>query len=348
MIVVSRSPKLTQLDEQTFDNMSQMIKAALPYMPPSSARTMAMLARFVEMRNTMKFFNQPQSAALHACSIGSRRPSTEEMLMDIRKYCDGSEAEAIDKLLGALKIGKFYEQFKEMETNPDFSNLFRAMNQYGSHSPNEDSRGGEHPVNNPFNPEQLMKNMSPDMLKNFNPEMLKNLNPEMFKNFNPDMLRNMGQSAGQNPGSTAPQEMLKNLSPEMLKNFDMNKFNQLMSAMNNGGPGGNPAPGSSAGSYGGNPAPGNSSGSYGGNPANTASGHGGSSANSSGRGYDGNPANSGNGSRGSYPANNGGPDGPGNGFDSSGFDEEQLKSLLTPEQLEMFESIRNSMNNDEP
>ncbi len=323
MIVVSRSPKLTQLDEQTFDNMSQMIKAALPYMSPSSAKTMAMLARFMEMRNTMKYFNQPQAASLHACSIGSRRPGTEEMLMDIRKYCDGSEAEAIDKLLNALKIGKFYEQFKEMEKNPDFSNLFRAMNQYGGHSPNEDSHGGDHPMNNPFNPEQLMKNLNPEMLKNLNPEMLKNLNPEMFKNFNPEMFQNMGQGTAPNTGSASPQDLLKNMNPEMLKNFDMNKFNQLMAAMNNGG--------------------GNNGAGRGPHPANNKAGspntnnHNNSGNNHSSAGSQNSPGNG--------PGSNGFDT---NSFDSSGFDAEQLKSMLTPEQLEMFESIQKSMYNDEP
>lgn len=345
MIVVSSQPKLTQLDEQTFDNMSQMIKAALPYMNASSARTMAMLARFIEMRNTMKYFDQP-SPALSACSIGKRRPSTEEMLMDIRKYCDGSEAEAIDKLLGALKIGKFYEQFKEMEKNPDFNNLFRTMNQYGAHSPNEDNHGGEHPMNNSFNPEQLLKNMNPEMLKNinpemfknFNPEMLKNLNPEMFKNFNPEMFGNLTQehSSGNAPGNGFNPEMLKNINPDLLKNFDMNKFNQLMSAMNmnnNRGGNGGGRPGSQQGR---NVSPATSGG---GNRGGSATAANGANAGQTG-GY------------GATSANPGPADGYGTAsFDSaasSGFDAEQLKAMLTPEQLQMFESIANSMNNEEP
>lgn len=353
MIVVSSPTKLTQLDEQTFDNMSQMIKAALPYMNTSSARTMAMLARFIEMRNTMKYFNQPP-AALSACSIGKRRPSTEEMLMDIRKYCDGREAEAIDKLLGALKIGKFYEQFKEMEKNPDFCNLFRAMNQYGAHSPNEDNRGGENHMNNSFNPEQLLKNMNPEMLKNinpemfknFNPEMLKNLNPEMFKNFNPEMLNNFNtdHNSGNNAGNGFNPEMLKNINPDILKNFDMNKFNQLMSAMNmnnnrNDNGGGRPA----GGQQGRNAGPGDSGGGV--SAAESGGQNGGYGASGGQRNAAGAPGANG-GPAGGYSAG-----GPGGSYDSaanSGFDAEQLKSMLTPEQLQMFESIAKSMNNKEP
>lgn len=346
MIIVSSQPKLTQLDEQTFDNMSQMIKAALPYMNASSARTMAMLARFIEMRNTMKYFDQP-SAALSACSIGKRRPSTEEMLMDIRKYCDGSEAEAIDKLLGALKIGKFYEQFKEMEKNPDFNNLFRTMNQYGAHSPNEDNHGGEHPMNNSFNPEQLLKNMNPEMLKNINPEMFKNFNPEMLKNLNPEMFGNLTQehSSGNDPGNGFNPEMLKNINPDLLKNFDMNKFNQLMSAMNmNNSRGGNGGgrPGSQQGR---NVSPAGSGG------VSAAAANGATTGQTGG--YSAASANAG--PAGGYGAGNAnaGPTG-GYGtasFDSaanSGFDAEQLKAMLTPEQLQMFESIAKSMTNEEP
>ena len=63
-------------DEQTFGNMSQMIKASVPYMCPQAAGPMAMLARFLELQNTVRYFKNP--GKIQACGIGSRRPSPEE------------------------------------------------------------------------------------------------------------------------------------------------------------------------------------------------------------------------------------------------------------------------------
>ena len=94
VIVVSQTLKLTPLDEQTYDSMAQMIKASIPYMNAPSAKSMAILARLLELRRTIMFFDQP--SAIHACGIGTKRPSTEEMLHDLKKYCDGAEAEMID------------------------------------------------------------------------------------------------------------------------------------------------------------------------------------------------------------------------------------------------------------
>lgn len=240
MITVRQTTKLTAFDEQTFNNLSQIIKASLPYLNISSARPMAIIARFIELRSTLQYFNSP--GRLKACSIGSRHPSPEEMLSDLRKYCDGNEAKAIDQLLNALKIGHFYEKVKNMENNPDFNRILNTINSGGSHNSNAQFRGGE-PMSQSFNPEQLFKNIPPDVLKNFN--------------------------------------------PEMLKNFDVNKFNQLMKTLN----------------------------------ANTSSGPEPSKSKQNKQFY--NEA--------------------ANDKTDNSVNEAQLKALLTPEQLRLFESLRKSM-----
>lgn len=240
MITVRQTTKLTAFDEQTFNNLSQMIKAALPYLNVSSARPMAILARFMELRSTLQYFNSP--GKLQACSIGSRHPSPEEMLSDLRKYCDGNEAKTIDQLLNALKIGHFYEKVRTMESNPDFNRIMNTINSGGSHNSSSEFRGGD-PMSQSFNPEQLFKNIPPDVLKNFN--------------------------------------------PEMLKNFDVNKFNQLMQTLN----------------------------------ANTPTRPGPSGTKQNEQFY--NEAVN-------YKTDN-------------SVNEAQLKALLTPEQLRLFESLRKSM-----
>ena len=239
VIAVRRPPKLTPFDEQTFGNISQMIKASLPYMSRQSARPMAMMARFMELENTLRYFRQPQP--LQACGIGARRPTPEEMLGDLRKYCGGKEAQTIDSLLNLLKFGKLYEKFKDMEKHPDIWQTAPSMNPGGTQAFTSNIHGGD-PMQSSFNPEQL----------------------------------------------------LKNNNPELLKNFDMNKFSQLVNAMNSG----------------------NLSQALAGTPASN------------------NPA----------PATSGAVKNQASKPQSPpDFDEERLKSLLSPEQLQLYESLKKSM-----
>ena len=301
MITVSQPPKLTPLDEQTFNARAQMIKAALPYIGLPSAKPMALLARFMELQSTLRYFSN--SGKIRACAIGSRRPTPEEMLSDLRKYCDGNEAETIDRLLNAMKIGHFYEKFRDLENNPAFSQLLHSMNTGGFHNASSKPQGGD-TMGQSFNPEQLLKNIPPELLKNFN--------------------------------------------PDMLKNFDVNKFNQLMQAFNNGAQAGQPA-GSNA--YGARAAAGSSANpgsaySSGAGAANRGNAYtsGGAAAGSSTYGSNAGPAGSstyGSGA-GSNTYGNGAA-AAGSSAPASGFNEEQLKALLTPEQLKLFESLKKSM-----
>ena len=257
MIAVSPSAKLTPLDEQTFGNMSQMIKASVPYMCPQAAGPMAMLARFLELQNTVRYFKNP--GKIQACGIGSRRPSPEEMLCDLRKYCDGNEARIIDTLLNAMKLGKFYEKFKDMENNPDLSRLIRMINTYSNTS-------GE----------------------TIEPSLAGKCQNTGFGGAPPAASAIHGGETMKS--SFDPEQILKNINPELLKNFDMNKFNQLVQAVN--------------------------SGNFPKTQGSTFQGNNGSSFENSHTAFE-------------PPV--------------SGFNEEQLKSLLTPEQLNLYESLKKSM-----
>ena len=163
---ISRPIKLTKLDEQTFNGMSQVLKAATAYMEPSAAKTVAVLAKIMELRNTLAYMNQSQP--LQACSIGGHRPDTQEMLQDLRKYCDGAEAQSIDRILNMMKMGKFYEKFKALENSPEFRTMQNALSHTGNTGDNQAQA------------QDLLSKIPPELLKNFNPEMLNNITPEMI------------------------------------------------------------------------------------------------------------------------------------------------------------------------
>lgn len=157
------SPLPTPLDEHLYDPTAQMIKVILPYMDVSSARMMAVLAKFLEIKRTIIFFNQPYfSQNIRKGSLQSLEIT--DILCDLKKYCDGPQLQMIDMLLNALQMSKMYEKFKDMENNPLIKELMSQFN------PESQSQKGE--------------NISMDM-------------------------------------------------NDLLKNVDMNKFNQMLSAMQN-------------------------------------------------------------------------------------------------------------------
>ena len=117
---------LTPLDQESFSGPIQMLKAFVPYLDPSSAQKLAMLARIFEMKSTMNIFNEKQ---LSICSFsGSSKPTIEDILKDIRKYCAPQEAEQIDQFLHMLNAVRLYNQYNDLFKNSDLASMMGQMN----------------------------------------------------------------------------------------------------------------------------------------------------------------------------------------------------------------------------
>lgn len=118
---------LTELDKQTFNGSSQMLKAAVSYADPSSGKILAMLARMLEFKQTLELFEKEQ---ISICSLpGGKRPGMEDILKDLRKYCSPSEAEQIDQFLNMFNAIRLYNEYSELTKNSDISSMMSQMNQ---------------------------------------------------------------------------------------------------------------------------------------------------------------------------------------------------------------------------
>ena len=126
MSELSSQIPLTPMDQKTFSGPVQMLKAAVPYLSPSTGQILAMLARVLELKCTMNMFHENQ---LSMCSFSnSNRPDFEQILTDIKKYCAPSEAEQIDQFLNIFHAMKLYNQYNDFINNNDFSNIMNSMN----------------------------------------------------------------------------------------------------------------------------------------------------------------------------------------------------------------------------
>ena len=123
------SVHMTEIDQLTNDSTAQLLKAALPYTNNSVARLLTVAAKCLELKKALAYLQKPQSE-ISICAVPGQHTDTEEMLKDLRKYCNASQVEMIDRMLNILQMGKFYEKYKELESSPEFSNMmsmFKAM-----------------------------------------------------------------------------------------------------------------------------------------------------------------------------------------------------------------------------
>ena len=91
----------TALDEMVESDRDQMLKAMVPYLPPSGQQFLSMYSKTQELMNTMSLFrNRKKSADLQAASLSGIDPL--EMLQDIRKCCSGESRRQIDQITNLM------------------------------------------------------------------------------------------------------------------------------------------------------------------------------------------------------------------------------------------------------
>lgn len=210
VIAVSRLPKPTPIDEQCFCGSAQMLKALIPYVSPGAAKPLAIMAKILELQSMLHFLQT--SNTLKSCGISSKNMSTEELLNHIKAYCSESGAKMIDQMLNAMKMSRMYEQFKDMENNPEIARLLKVVS--GSpETSSPQSPGGES-----MKSDDVLKNVPKDVLNNFNPELLKSFDVNKFNQIMQAM--NQAPKPGSADAKNEEQRLKAMLTPEQLSLFE--------------------------------------------------------------------------------------------------------------------------------
>lgn len=88
----------------------QMMKAAIPYLPPAIQKGMSLYAKLLELQNLMTYYNQP----VRACSAETASANSEEILNDIRAYCNETQRQSLDHALNLINTLKMYQEIQNM------------------------------------------------------------------------------------------------------------------------------------------------------------------------------------------------------------------------------------------
>ncbi len=104
----------TVLDEMVESDRNQMLKAMIPYLPPSGQQFLSMYAKTQELKNTMALFqNQRNRGDLQTASVSGNDPL--EMLQDIRRCCGGENRRQIDQITNLMAM---IQMMKVMNEDP--------------------------------------------------------------------------------------------------------------------------------------------------------------------------------------------------------------------------------------
>lgn len=104
-------PPLTALDQIANGSNLLMIKALLPYLPSTATRSLAFYIKYMELQNTMSFFNT--SPDMTICSVPERPASPAEMIADIRRFCNPAQRSMLDECISTLETLEMYQSIMQ-------------------------------------------------------------------------------------------------------------------------------------------------------------------------------------------------------------------------------------------
>lgn len=96
------------LDEMVSEDSIEMLKAALPYLPPQGQSCISVFAKFLELKNTLRLF-RPAAGTVQICAQSREKTSPLEMLSACSSVCHGRTKEQLDNIIQTLTMVQMFE-----------------------------------------------------------------------------------------------------------------------------------------------------------------------------------------------------------------------------------------------
>lgn len=93
----------TALDQMVNSDRCQLLKAAIPYLPPSGRQIISLYTKAQELANTVELFS-PQNQNIEMCSASVPNTDTLSMLQDIRRFCYGESRKKLDEMVNMMAV----------------------------------------------------------------------------------------------------------------------------------------------------------------------------------------------------------------------------------------------------
>lgn len=100
----------TALDQMVTNDQTQMIKAAVPYLPPAGQQILSVYAKIQELMNTLALFSpERREAQVHAAEV----LDPLDMIQEIRKYSFGKSRQQLDQITSMLAMVQMIQIMNE-------------------------------------------------------------------------------------------------------------------------------------------------------------------------------------------------------------------------------------------
>lgn len=119
---MNNTENITWFDSIISSRQMQIIKSALPYIPFNEQKTISLIVKFTELKNTLKLFDGNSDETLSVCS-DNEEDNLAEMLNSIKPYCTDEENEKLDVIYNIFTAYNLSKDNKK----PDISTLLRSM-----------------------------------------------------------------------------------------------------------------------------------------------------------------------------------------------------------------------------
>lgn len=91
----------TTLDQMVSNDKSQMLKAAVPYLPPKGQQILSLYAKVQELKNTIELFSDKRPS-MEICTVPTADPM--EILQGIRRFSYGDSAKNLNQLTNIMAL----------------------------------------------------------------------------------------------------------------------------------------------------------------------------------------------------------------------------------------------------
>lgn len=100
----------TALDQMVCSDSGQLLKAAVPYLPPRGQQVISLYSKIMELKNTLSLF-APDRQNVQICAIPSADPM--EMLQDLQRFSYGKSAQLLDQIANIAIIAEILKIMNE-------------------------------------------------------------------------------------------------------------------------------------------------------------------------------------------------------------------------------------------
>lgn len=91
----------TALDQMVSSDQGQLLKAAVPYLPPQGQQMLSVYSKLQELFNTIRLFS-PDRQGMQSCAAAASEPL--EILQDLRRFSYGHSRQMLDRTADMIAL----------------------------------------------------------------------------------------------------------------------------------------------------------------------------------------------------------------------------------------------------